>query len=242
MLEEGAEGTPDVDVENQPVEDTAAVEESFTEITPDVPEGEEVTQEWLQERYKQMQADYTRKRQADAQAAKERAEELEFLDALRSDPETQRALYEELAEILAESDEYEELEEGEEPNELEQTVRQLQQAEEQRQAAQLASQITSHIEQLAKGANVELDEDDLSDLFDRAIAGGEVNTQTTEAAFKAWHAREQAKQNKWQKAYLASKQNPTQQIPGGQSATDKPDLSSREERIKRMAAILEGGN
>lgn len=218
---------------------SAEAVESFTDVDPtEKPAEGEVTPEWLQERYKQMQADYTRKRQAEAETAKERAEELEFLESLRSDRETQQAVYEQLLEILAESEEESE-EEGDEPSELEQTVRQLQQAEDERQAASLAKNVVSHIEQLAKDAKVELDESELSELFNSAIAGEEVNSAGTEAAFKAWTARRAAMHDKWQKAYLASKEAPTP-LPNGQSATDKPDLSDRDVRISRFAAILEG--
>jgi hypothetical protein len=86
--------------------------DSFTDIDPnEAPEGD-ITQEWLNERYKQMQADYTRKRQADSETAKGRQEELEFLEALRSDPETQQAVYEQLQELL--NDESEDGEYGDE--------------------------------------------------------------------------------------------------------------------------------
>lgn len=245
-MSEEAAGTPEADqpetsVEAPAVEAAPEVEQSFTDIDPnEAPEGD-VTQEWLQERYKQMQADYTRKRQADAEAARERQEELEFLEALRTDRETQQAVYEQLLEILAESDEDDgsALEEGDDESDLERTVRELREAEDERQASALASSIVSHIEQLAKDANVELDEQDMKELFDGAIAGDQVNSSNTEAAFKNWQARRQAMYDKWQKDYLASKQAPTQ-LPDGQSGTDKPDLSDRETRIARMAAILQG--
>jgi hypothetical protein len=248
-MSEVAEGTPAADQPDPTVEapettpEVTPEAEAFTEVDPnEAPEGE-VTQEWLQERYKQMQADYTRKRQADAEAAKQRAEELEFLESLRTDRETQQAVYEQLLEILAESD-GEETEEGsegsEEPSELERTVRELQAAEEERQAAALAKNVVSHIEQLAKDANVELDDQDLKELFDGAIAGEQVNADSTANAFKAWQERRKALHDKWQKDYLASKQAPTP-LPAGQSATDKPDLSDPDVRRAHMAAIINGG-
>lgn len=220
--------------------------ESFTDIDPDEkPEGE-VTPEWLSERYKQMQADYTRKRQADAETAKQRAEELEFLESLRSDPETQRAVYEQLADLIADLDEddYDENDEFSDDDvdpqqaELARQVEELRQAEEERTARALASSLVEHIESLGKEAGIELDEADLRDIFGQATAGDKVNQDVTKAAFTAWHNREKAKQQKWQERYLASKQAPAQ-VPPGQSAQDAPDLSNRDERIRRMAAILQ---
>jgi hypothetical protein len=242
-MSEVDEGTP---VEDQPeitseAPEAPAVEDSFTEIDPnEAPEGE-VTPEWLQERYKQMQADYTRKRQADAETAKERTEELEFLESLRTDRETQQAVYEQLLEILGESDEEIEDDDGTEPeSELERHVRELRDAEDERQAQSLAKSVVSHIEQLAKDASVELDEQDMKDLFEASIAGEQVNSDSTTTAFKSWQGRRKSLHDKWQKDYLASKQAPTN-LPGGQSATDKPDLSDPDVRRAHMAAIINGG-
>lgn len=227
---------PTVEETETPVEEV----ESFTDIDPaEAPDGE-ITAEWLQERYKQMQADYTRKRQAEASTAKERQEELEFLEALRSDPETQKAVLEQLQELLDEDesdDEYDDDDEDPE-SDIERQVRELREAEESRQTQALAKAVVTHIEQLAKDSELELDEDDLRDIFGRATAGDQVNNQATESAFKAWQDREKAKHTKWQASYLKSKQAPTQ-VPPGQSAEETPDLSKREERIKRMAAILQ---
>jgi hypothetical protein len=224
-----------------PVAEQASTEERFTDLDPaEKPEGE-ITPEWLQERYKQMQADYTRKRQADSETAKQRAEELEFLEALRSDKEVQQAVFEQLQELLSE-EEMEELEEeleGGEESDLERQVRELREVEEQRQASALASQLVTHIEELAKEAKFELDEQDMKEIFDAAISGDEVSTEATLSAFKAFHARREALREKWLKEYVQSKQ-PATQIPSGTSATEKADLSDRDARISRMAAILGG--
>jgi hypothetical protein len=247
-MDEQHEAAPDLEVPDQPADDVAPVEaetteERFTDLDPaEAPEGE-ITAEWLQERYKQMQADYTRKRQAEAETAKQRAEELEFLEALRTDREVQQAVLEQLQEVLSDEEMeelYEDLDEDATPEtDLERQVRELAAIEQQRQAQHLASQVVDHIESLAKGANVELDEDDLRDIFDAAISGDEVNGTTTEQAFKDFHARQQAKHDKWLKSYLASKQ-PAAQIPSGQSGTEKVDLSNADNRIARMAAIMQG--
>lgn len=214
-------------------------EPSFTDIDPtETPEGD-ITPEWLQERHKAMQADYTRKRQADAETAKARTEELEFLDALKSDRETQQAVLEQLQEILAESESDGETEAPAEKNPLEERLAQLEQERMVEKAAALKTQITGHIEQLAKDAQVELDEHDTAEVFKRATAGEQVNKTTTEAAFKAFADREKAKQEKWQKAYLESKQAPSQ-LPTGTQAQETPDLSDRETRIKQFAARIRG--
>lgn len=245
VTEAPAETTDQPDVTDAPpVEGTSAEEvTSFTDVDPnEKPEGD-ITPEWLQERYKQMQADYTRKRQADAETAKARADELEFLDALRNDPETQKAVFEQLQELLAAEEESGEFEDPEaaasEESELERTVRELRERAEQQEMQQLATSIMSHIETLAKEAGVELDEADTSDLF-RLATAGEISNATTQQAFQQWHARETAKQARWQQAYLASKQAPTQ-VPAGTAAAEKVDLSKSENRIARMAAIIGGG-
>lgn len=244
-MDEVTEGTQEV--LDQPVVTEDAPEgtsveqvESFTDIDPtEAPEGD-ITNEWLQERYKQMQADYTRKRQADSETAKQRAEELEFLESLRSDKDTQQAVLEQLQELLAEqTDETELATEADPAAELRTQVEQLRAAEEQRQASALSSAIVSHVEQLAKDSGVELDEDDLKDIFSRATAGDQVNQDVTSAAFKAWNDRRQALHTKWQKSYLDSKTAPTQ-VPAGTSAQETPDLSKHENRVARMAAILSG--
>jgi hypothetical protein len=244
-MDEVHEAAPELDVPDQPADEPAPVEEQaeerFTDLDPaEKPEGE-ITAEWLQERYKQMQADYTRKRQAEAETAKQRAEELEFLEALRSDREVQQAVFDQLQAVLSD-EELEELyeeHEGEEPSELERQVTELRQIEQQRQAQQLASQVVTHIEQLAKDSGLELDEDDLRDVFDSAIGGDEVNTEATVAAFKQFADRQKARHDKWLKSYLASKQ-PAAQIPSGQPGTEKVDLSNADNRIARMAAIMNG--
>jgi hypothetical protein len=225
--------------EGTSADEAPEVEESFTDLDPaEAPEGE-VTQEWLNERYKQMQADYTRKRQADSATAKERAEELEFLEALRSDRDTQQEVLDYLREQLeAESDEEFD---GEEEDPIASKVRELSEREERREAEALARNVVSHIEQLAKDAKLELDEDDLKDIFGSATSRDAVNNKNTQAAFEAWQKRESDKQAKWLKSYLASKQAP-RQVPAGQSATESPNLSDHDERVKRMAAIMEGNS
>lgn len=233
--------TPEAPVEvapDQPAEVTTDTTPSFTDVDiSEEPEGG-ATPEWLQERYKQMHGDYTRKTQELASTRQERQEEADFLEALRSDRDTQLAVLEQLQELLSESDDDGELEDGEEPNPLEQRLSQLEQERATERAAVLAKEITGHIEQLAKAAGVELDEHDLQSVFDGAT-GGDIGKQQTEDAFKAFHAREKARYDKWQKGYLASKQTGAQ-VPAGTSATDAPDLNDRNTRLSRFAAILTG--
>jgi vacuolar-type H+-ATPase subunit I/STV1 len=130
-----------------------------------------------------MQADYTRKTQEIA-TLRARAEELEFLDALRQDPDTQRAVFEQLQELLTESET--EVQRGRRPTEppLERQVRELREAHEAREAQELPSAIVTHIEQLQKDAGVELDEHDLRQVFAAATENG-VGQSDREAAFKA---------------------------------------------------------
>lgn len=224
-------------VEGDPVEEVTEPVETFTELDPaEAPEGE-VTQEWLQERYKQMQGDYTRKTQASAASQKERQEESDFLEALRSDPETQRAVMEQLTELLSEADEGEYEDTAEATNPLESRLAQIENERANERASALGNEIATHIEQLSKDAGVELDDDDLKRVFADATAGERIGKTETAAAFKAFTDRQAAQHDKWQKAYLKGKTAPTQ-LPGGQSAADTPDLSSHEARVARMAAIM----
>lgn len=235
------EETPNTDQPEAAQAESTAEVEAFSDLNPqEAPEGD-ITQEWLQERYKQMQADYTRKTQGISQTAQERQEELQFLESLRSDRDTQQAVLEQLQELLAESEDDTDDDDAPEESDLARQVAELREAEEQRTAQALTKSIVSHIEQLAKDAELELEEDDLRDIFNRATAGDDVNNDATSKAFQGWHERQKAQHAKWQAAYLKSKQAP-QQVPAGQSATETPDLSNADERIKRMAAILEAGS
>lgn len=207
--------------------------ESFTDINPtELPE--EVTPEWLQERHKAMQADYTRKRQAEAEAAKTHQDDIAFLESLKSDPDTQRAVLEQLQELLAET----EVEPQEQADPRDERIANLEQAETQRQSVGLATALKNHIDQLAADAKVELDESDFEEIFQAAAAGEQINGDNTAKAFQAFHDRRQALHTKWQESYLKSKEAP-QQLPDGQSATQTYDFNDVEERNRRFAAMLE---
>lgn len=240
---DGLEGDAPVEVTDQlPVEAEATPVatpevESFTDVDPnEVPDGG-VTAEWLQERHKAMQGDYTRKTQEVA-ALRARQEELDFLDALRTDKDTQLAVLEELSQLLGDADEGGGEFEADEANPLETRLAQLENERAQQRASALSQEITSHIDHLAGEAGVELDDEDKRALFERATSG-EIGKQQTTDAFKAWHTRQQALHDKWQKAYLQSKEASVQ-VPNGATAQDKPDLNDRDTRLRRFAAVLQG--
>jgi hypothetical protein len=179
-----------------------------------------------------------------------RTEELEFLESLRSDPDTQRAVFEQLQELLDQAgdeddDEYgdDDAKPGDEADPLsplEQRLAQLEAEREAEKAEALAGQIVEHIQTLATEHELDLDEDDLRAVFDQATAEG-VSKQGTEAAVKAFADRQKAREAKWQEKYLATKQAPTQ-LPAGTAGTDAPDLSNADVRQRRMAALLGGGS
>lgn len=235
---EGAEAAP-VEATDQSAEVTPEVtpeSESFTSLDPnEAPEGGH-TPEWLQERYKQMQGDYTRK----TQELSARNEELSFLEALRSDPDTQRAVLEELQELLdGESDGEETVDDSEAHDPFEERLNQLEQERASEKAQALGQQIFSHIEQLAKDANLDLDTDDFQTIFEKALAGERIGKDVTESAFQEYQSRETAKHDKWQRSYLASK-SAAQQVPAGQTANETPNLNDTATRRARFAAILSG--
>lgn len=238
---EGADATP-VEATDQSAaapEVTPEVE-SFTGLDPnEAPEGGH-TPEWLQERYKQMQGDYTRKTQELSETASSRAEELEFLESLRSDPDTQRAVLEELQALLdGESDGEEVVDDSEAHDPFEERLNQLEQERATEKAQALGQQIFTHIEQLAKDANLDLDVEEFQTIFEKALAGERIGKDVTETAFKEYQSRETAKHDKWQRAYLASK-SASQQVPAGQTANESPNLNDTATRRARFAAILSG--
>lgn len=247
---DGLEGAPVEVTDQQPVEPTTTSAdvtpevESFTDLDLNEPDGG-FTPDWLQDRHKAMQGDYTRKTQAHAEAVKQHQEELAFLEALKSDPDTQLAVLEELSQLLSESDDDSDDEalegEGDQPNPLEGRIAELENERATERAQALGKEIASHIDQLAKDAGVDLDDDDLHSIFEKSVGGNEIGKQQTEAAFKAWHARETSRHEKWQAAYLASK-TAAAQVPAGTSATDAPDLNDRDTRLRRFAAMLQGGD
>lgn len=241
-----AEGAPvettDQSLEADVTPAVADVEDRFTDFDPAEQPEDGVTPEWLQERYKQMQGDYTRKTQAAAETARQRQDELDFIEALRSDPDTQRAVLEQLSEMLSgESDDEDLIDDSDAVDPMEERLAQLEQERATEKATALATEVTSHIEQLGKDAGFELDDDDVKAVFQGAVGGNKpINRDTTVQAFKDFQARRQALHDKWQKSYLNSKQA-SQQVPAGGSATDAPDLSKHENRVAQIAARLMGG-
>lgn len=241
---DGLDGTvtPEVtsDQSTETTEVTPEAVESYTDIDPnEVPE-EGITSEWLQERHKQMQGDYTRKTQEVA-GLKSRSEDLDFLDALRSDPDTQRAVMEQLAEMLDGADEDAVIDDTEAHDPIQDRIAALETERAAEKAKALGTEIISHLHALAEDAGLDLDDDDLGQLFERATSGDSIDKSSTENVFKAFHDRQKAQHDKWLKGYVASKQTGTQQVPSGTPGNDAPDMSKSSERIKRMAAILTGG-
>jgi len=219
---------------------SATVEEDVFSPAPELDEGSEWTPERLMERHRQMQADYTRKTQEIADL-RSRSEELEFLDALRSDPETQQAVFEQLQELLSgtEGDDEDIVGdvEGMDETPLERQVRELRESQEARDASDTARHIVDHLDQLAEDAGIKLSDTELRRIFGEATSNG-VGPQQTEAAFQAHVEYVKGIEKRAVERYLESKRSP-QQVPTGTTAKDTPDLSNRDERIRRMAAIME---
>lgn len=235
MLEESLADAP-VETTDQPTAETTEAPapettESFTEFDPT--DASQMTPEQIAERYKSMQADYTRKTQSHAEAVKAFEEDKALIDALRTDKDTQRAVFQELQELLEQAEEN-----GEELDPRDARIAALESVEQQRQALDLSTKLKTHIETLAKDAKLELDPDDFDDIFRQATASETINPDVTKAAFEKWNKREQSKKDKILKDYLKSKEAPTQ-MTQGTSATDKEDFSP-DARIKRMAARMGG--
>lgn len=238
MPEEIIDEAP-VETTDQPtVEETPSTEvESFTELDPnEAPEGGH-TPEWLQERHRAFQGDYTRKTQELADLRKAHQDDLSFMEALRSDPDTQRAVFEQLQELIDAAAETEETPQAEaDPRDT--RIAALEKSEQERSALSLASNLKSHIDQLAADSKLELDDTDFEDIFRAATTGEQINPEGTAKAFKAWHDRQKAVEDRAIARYLKSKEAP-EQLPPGTAATDTYDFNDEGERQRRMAAILE---
>lgn len=236
------EADQSVESPGAPPEGTSATDasEDLFSPAPELNDGSEWTAERLMERHRQMQADYTRKTQEVAEL-RNRGEDLEFLDALRSDPEVQQAVFEQLKELLGAGTEAEDDVVGDvsgtEESALERQVRELREAQEARDAQETTRRIVDHLDQLAGQENIELSERELRQVFEAATANG-VGPKQTEAAFKAHVEYVRGVEKRAVERYLASKRAP-QQVPAGTTAKDTPALSNRDERIRHMAAIIE---
>lgn len=210
----------------------------------------------LQPAYKQMQGAFTKKTQEIAEQRKAAESAQAFFTAL-NDPEQRSDAIRWLAENYGEEAVYEALgldvSEDEEPEDnTDDRFRDprvdelLQEREQQKQAAQQEAQL-AHIEKLvdaqfaevAKAAGYELDEDEQQAILADAISSfppGPDGAPQVKAAFE----RHQRIWEKRQKKWIESKQghNPA---PTGQPGQPKFDIRDRDERIKRMAAIMEAG-
>jgi hypothetical protein len=210
--------------------------------------------ETLQPAYKQMQGAFTKKTQALAEERKaleaqiaEAQEHREFIEALQQDPETQRALYEQLAELADTWGEAEDEFEGIDPEvanllraqaETQQKLEQMEQERQtERQQALNMHALDSDLSEITKLRNgTPLDDEEL-ELLGQFIQPDENGVLRALPAYQAM--------NKWfekrQKQWIDGKQAPAP--PGqGQQGSRQFDFKDPDARRRRMAAILTRGD
>ena len=213
--------------------DTAAV--AGPDVAPGTAEGQpEVNWE---KRYQDLQPEYTRATQRLSEMERER--ELYQIAMTTDDPDTQRQALEALGYELPDEESPEELEpvEWEDPNDqrLSQVEQRLERmTAEQREQAQF-EYLNSYVdEQVARLGLDQLDEDTRHWILHRAInmpvpqgPGSFVDElPDVEGAYKAFQDWETARQRQW----AQTKRSPYVP-PGGQEATEAPDLSTHEGRV-----------
>jgi hypothetical protein len=214
----------DVDPQQHGITD----EPSFTDNPPAEDDAEH-------SRYKEMQADYTRKTQelaSQRQEVEARAEEANMWRALHEDPDFQRKALEELGYEVPEEEPHYEPEYTPDPR-----VDQLMAAEQQRRDEALNTEIYGHIQDLEKESGIELPDFQKALLLNAAVE--EQTPSRTEEIFHALTDDLRAQQAAWEKQWLASKNGVPHVSAGGQEGSQRLDISDRDERIRRFAAIAD---
>lgn len=233
-------------VQDQPVEDAPApaadqaepVEaQSFTNFNlNEVPDEH---RQYVEQAYKQLQGDYTRKRQADSQAAREaqeRAEQYDQLFQALQNPETQAEALAALGFDLEDGAQ----EPGQEPDPTEQMLSEWEQFKsqqaEQQQVAELDAleqQLNAEITEQAK--HLGLNDAQHEWIFDRmlAIPPKDDGSPDVGQAVKDFEELAQWAQEK----YVNSKREAAQ-APAGSSGQAKVDMADEGARVGRLAALI----
>lgn len=234
--------------DSAPQEGTSASEVAFTDVnleeTPD-----EITQDWLQDRYQQMQRDYTQKTQALAEerrAFEEVGFDSRWLDAYR-DPDTREEALEallaahgiELEDDEEDSEDYEDDDYDEEDYEDEDDrVDQLEQRVDEREMQELIGALEDHIEELAEGKEVELSDRQRQALLREAIEAGP-DEKATERVFSDWYEERDGWSKQAVEAYRKTKQAPPPPQSSGQSGSPEVPIADEKARRQRMQEIAD---
>lgn len=213
----------------------------------------------LQDRYRQMHGDYTKKTQSLAEQRKEfeqAAQAAETLKRLQTDPEAQLAALRELAELHGytlddDNDEPEDTEPDDpvealrqklDAMEAEKATEREQQAQEQQLHA-IDTHVTEQIKAFGESQARQIPEDEESIIVSHAVSAfppGNNGLPQIDQAIKAYESVINREVERRIEAYRQSKQAPA---PGsGQPGTTKEDLNDPEVRIRRMAAMMEAGD
>lgn len=247
--------TPEATADN-PVQDDGAPIEQGQGTDPDFAERFDPSSldEALQEQYRSMRGDYTRKtqslaeeRKAFEQQTQEHQNALDLFQALQEDP---HATLQQLQELFAEGTDDEAYEydpDDDNPetqllSRLEQQEQRLQQFEAQQQAEQhqrqMLASMTAEVEQINqlrdKAGEQPITSDELDEIVKFTVPDerGNVPLLSTYQALAAFFDRRQ-------QAYIAGKRAPTP--PGqGTPGSQKLDIKNEDQRLQHMKAILDG--
>lgn len=204
----------------------------------------------LQERYRQMHGDYTRKTQELSEQRKQieqAQEDLTLLDGLRNDPEAQKAFFAELVQTYGVDALNEWLPDDEEPgpddplSAFNSRLEAIEAAEQQRQAsaqaAQLEAQLNEEIDALSQTEGVKFTKDERELLLDTTVTA---MLQTNQAPdVNGAYQRLKAAEKAWQERYLASKNPGGTPPPAGPAGSPDIDLKDPDKRRERGIAALQ---
>lgn len=255
----------DQPVSEAPPEGTSAPEESFTDVNLDE-QPDEITPEFLRERYEQMQRDYTQKTQGlgeQRRAYEQAGIDPDWIEAYTSDDPEQlgeavhRLLVQRgidpspLFEQEEEEPEFDEEEEGPEPYVTREEWEAQQAQFQQEQMAEVAEAMEEHIDQLAGERNLSVRdaEGKLNQLgmaiANEAWANGEPDPENTQKVFAGW--AQQLEQHGEQKVEALREQKRGTPSPPqkGSSGTPEIDVNDPRQRLKRANEVasqaLDGG-
>jgi len=237
-VEEQDQGTDSAPQEGTSAEQTT---EKFSDVDlQDKPD--EITPEWLQERYQQMQRDYTSKTQSLAEQRREAESAQSWVQAL-SDPDTQEDAFKALAEQLGyelddapdEGDDEDDLEDDEfrDPR-----VDELLAKQEQEQQAQQLEALAGHVEQLAKDSDLDLTDGQLKAIVRESIDAG-FTPEATQKVFADWKADLDQFEEKVTKKYRQSKKAPSAPAAGKSGTPDVPITDDRARLARAMEVAAE---
>lgn len=241
----GETGAPSPGEETSAPEQTGETAEFFSEnfdpSTLDEP---------LQQRYKQMQADYTRKTQQLAQQRRELEQQYQLIEALQSDdPELQAQALEALG--LEFADDPDPFDPGleEEPDPIEEVMSEVEALKAEREAERARQQAEQHLRQISEHMErqfAEIQKRDGRQLSEKekvavsVLAGFVIDPdpETGLPDLNAAHEWLTGLRDEWQKGYVESKQA-ARPASSGQPGSPSFNFDDENERINRIAAVVQ---